>query len=291
MDFDFEAILTGLMLFTGAVWLADALFFAKVRKQRSTHQVKSPGTDTTEAVPTQRDPILVDYSKSFFPVLLIVLLLRSFLLEPFHIPSSSMVPTLLVGDFILVNKFDYGLRLPVLHTKIINVGEPKRGDVVVFHFPEQSALTFCRAQVECAMQEVLKSKGTDFIKRVIGLPGDHIVYRNKTLYINGVVMPKAVVGPYDGPDSMGAQLNDEDLGKVNHGIITFPGYLGGREGEWTVPAGKYFVMGDNRDNSWDSRYWGFVPEQALVGKAFFIWMNWDAFKDSKLWSRVGDSIH
>ncbi|MGH8370394.1 MAG: signal peptidase I [Gammaproteobacteria bacterium] len=290
MDFDFEALLTGLMLFTGAVWLVDALYFSKIRKARdlSGTGTETPGTDGAGDKP--RDPILVDYSKSFFPVLLIVLLLRSFLLEPFHIPSSSMVPTLLVGDFILVNKFDYGIRLPVLHSRIVKVGEPKRGDVVVFHFPEKSALIFCQAQEECAMQEVLKSKGTDFIKRVIGLPGDHIVYRNKTLYINGVVMPTETSGPYDGPDSMGAQLNSEQLGTVKHGTLTLPGYSS-REGEWTVPAGEYFMMGDNRDNSWDSRYWGFVPEQDLVGKAFFIWMNWDAFSDSRLWHRVGDSVH
>ncbi|MGH8372669.1 MAG: signal peptidase I [Gammaproteobacteria bacterium] len=290
MDFDFEAILTGLMLFTGAVWLVDALFFARARKSRSTQANEITESTADKAGDSHHDPMLVDYSKSFFPVLLIVLLLRSFLLEPFHIPSSSMVPTLLVGDFILVNKFDYGLRLPVLHTKLVKIGEPRRGDVVVFHFPEKSALVFCQEQVECAMQEVLKSKGTDFIKRVIGLPGDHIVYRNKTLYINGVVMPNEIAGPYTGPDSMGAQLNSEELGTVKHGTLTLPGYTS-REGEWTVPSGEYFMMGDNRDNSWDSRYWGFVPEKDLVGKAFFIWMNWDAFSDSRLWSRVGDSVH
>lgn len=290
MDFDFEALLTGLTLLTGIIWLADVLFFAKSRLARGADKTAMEKTESVGADVKPRDPILVDYSKSFFPVLLVVLLLRSFLLEPFHIPSSSMVPTLLVGDFILVNKFDYGLRLPVLHTKIVSVGEPKRGDVVVFHFPEKSALSFCQAQTECAMQEVLKSKGTDFIKRVVGLPGDHIVYRNKTLYINGVMMPNEAVGSYDGPDSMGAQLNDESLGSVKHGIVTMPGYFS-REGEWTVPPGEYFMMGDNRDNSWDSRYWGFVPEQDLVGKAFFIWMNWDAFSDSRLWSRIGDSVH
>jgi signal peptidase I len=290
MDFDFEAILSGLTLLTGIVWLVDSLIFAKTRKVRSTPAAEAADEFPRKDVSKPRDPVLVDYSKSFFPVLLIVLLLRSFLLEPFHIPSSSMVPTLLIGDFILVNKFDYGLRLPVLHTRIVKVGEPHRGDVVVFHFPEKSALKFCQAQPDCAMPEVLKSKGTDFIKRVIGLPGDHIVYRDKTLYINGVIMPKDAVGPYDGPDSMGAQLNREQLGDVRHGTLTLPGYYS-REGEWTVPAGEYFMMGDNRDNSWDSRYWGFVPEKDLVGKAFFIWMNWDAFGDSRLWSRVGDSIH
>lgn len=290
MDFDFEAILSGLTLLSGLIWLVDALLFAKARKAK---QNEGPGSGDDQAAGRKsrvREPLLVDYSKSFFPVLFIVLLLRSFLIEPFHIPSSSMVPTLLVGDFILVNKFDYGLRLPVLRSKILGVGEPQRGDVVVFHFPEKSAMAFCRSQPDCAVQEVLRSKGTDFIKRVVGLPGDHVVYRNKTIYINGVVMPTTTVGPYDGPDSMGAMLNTEQLGNVKHGTLTLPG-LASREGEWTVPRGEYFVMGDNRDNSWDSRYWGFVPERDLVGKAFFIWMNWDAFGNSKLWSRVGDSVH
>lgn len=294
MDFDFEAILSGLTLLTGLIWLIDVLFFAKQRKAARSGETAFPDAaapgEQTQVKKVERDPLLVDYSKSFFPVLLIVLLLRSFLVEPFHIPSSSMVPTLLIGDFILVNKFDYGLRLPVLRTKIVNIGEPRRGDVVVFHFPEKSAMAFCQARPDCAVQEVLKSKGTDFIKRVIGLPGDHVVYRNKTLYINGVEMPAKSMGPYEGPDGMGAMLNSEQLGKVKHGTLTLPG-LTSLEGEWTVPPGEYFVMGDNRDNSWDSRYWGFVPERNLVGKAFFIWMNWDAFSDSRLWSRVGDSIH
>ncbi|HET7651129.1 MAG TPA: signal peptidase I [Gammaproteobacteria bacterium] len=290
MDFDFEALLTGLTLLAGAVWLVDALFFAKVRRLRRDGSAQEQGDSAEKNARKPRDPVLVDYAKSFFPVLLVVLLLRSFLLEPFHIPSSSMVPTLLVGDFILVNKFDYGLRLPVLHTKILNLGEPQRGDVVVFHFPEKSARSFCEAQVDCAISEVKKSAGTDFIKRVIGLPGDQVVYRDKTLYINGVKMATGPVGPYDGPDSMGGVLNVEELGNVKHDTVTLPGYTS-REGEWTVPPHEYFVMGDNRDNSWDSRYWGFVPERNLVGKAFFIWMNWDAFSDSRLWSRIGDSIH
>ncbi|HEV2583803.1 MAG TPA: signal peptidase I [Ktedonobacteraceae bacterium] len=263
MHFDFEAILTLATAFTGIVWLVDALWFAKRRR------AVMPA-EAAEAPAKARDPILVDYSKSFFPVILLVLLLRSFLAEPFHIPSSSMVPTLLVGDFILVNKYDYGIRLPVLHTKIINVGEPKRGDVVVFRYPGDTSV--------------------DYIKRIVGLPGDHIVYRNKTLYINGVMMQKDALGAYSGPDADGAELNREHLGDVVHQTLTIPGQYS-REGEWTVPEGEYFAMGDNRDNSSDSRYWGFVPEQNLVGKAFFIWMNIDAFKDSSLWHRVGNTIH
>lgn len=263
MHFDFEAILTLATAFTGIVWLVDALWFAKRRRT-------AVQAEAAEAPVKAREPILVDYSKSFFPVILLVLLLRSFLAEPFHIPSSSMVPTLLVGDFILVNKYDYGIRLPVLHTKVINVGEPKRGDVVVFRYPGDTSV--------------------DYIKRIVGLPGDHIVYRNKTLYINGVMMQKDALGAYSGPDADGAELSREHLGDVAHEVLTIPGQYS-REGEWTVPEGEYFAMGDNRDNSSDSRYWGFVPEQNLVGKAFFIWMNIDAFKDSSLWHRVGNTIH
>jgi len=267
MHFDFEALLTLATAVTGLVWLVDALYFAP-RRRAAAPAAEQGATDQAPAKP--REPVVVDYSKSFFPVILLVLVLRSFLAEPFHIPSSSMVPTLLIGDFILVNKYDYGIRLPVLHTKILKVGEPKRGDVAVFRYPRDTS--------------------EDYIKRIVGLPGDHIVYRNKTLYINGVVMQRDVVGPYSGPDADGAELSHERLGSVTHDVLTVPGQYS-VEGEWTVPEGEYFAMGDNRDNSSDSRYWGFVPEQNLVGKAFFIWMNWDAFHDSSLWHRVGDVIH
>ena len=284
MHFDFEAFLTLATVVTGVVWLIDALLFAPKRK------AALPPAAEGDEPSKPRDPVLVDYSKSFFPVILLVLVLRSFLAEPFHIPSSSMVPTLLVGDFILVNKYQYGLRLPVIHTKLTQGRSPQRGDVVVFHFPEESAAAFCMSTPDCAMDEVKRSIGTDFIKRVVGLPGDHIVYRNKTLYINGVAMQHTSLGTYGGPDTGGADLNQEKFGDNVHQTLTMQnGYS--HEGEWTVPAGEYFMMGDNRDNSWDSRYWGFVPEKDLVGKAFFIWMNWDAFHDSSLWHRVGTSIH
>ncbi len=267
MHFDFETLLTLATLVTGLVWLVDAVYFAPRRKAAA--PAAQPETDTQAPV-KPREPLVVDYSKSFFPVILLVLLLRSFLAEPFHIPSSSMVPTLLIGDFILVNKYDYGVRLPVLHTKVIKVGEPKRGDVAVFRYPNDPSV--------------------DYIKRIVGLPGDHIVYRNKTLYINGVVMQHEALGPYTGLDADGALLGREHLGSVTHEVLTVPGQYS-NEGEWTVPEGEYFAMGDNRDNSSDSRYWGFVPEQNLVGRAFFIWMNWDAFHDSSLWHRVGNVIH
>lgn len=292
MDFDLETILTVLVVLSGLVWLVDALVFMRPRRRRQ--QAQASAVAGTPAAKKRRDPLLVDYSKSFFPVLLAVLLLRSFLAEPFHIPSSSMVPTLLVGDFILVNKFDYGLRLPVIHTRIIPIGEPRRGDVVVFHYPEDSARRYCQSHPLCAdtgsMREVESSAGTDYVKRVIGLPGDHIAYRDDVLYINGVPAPGQVLGLYRGSDALGATLRRETLGSVTHDILATNGQLG-PQGEWVVPAGEYFVMGDNRGNSFDSRWWRFVPESNIVGKAFFVWMNWDAFHNSALWHRVGTVIH
>ncbi|HSC47293.1 MAG TPA: signal peptidase I [Gammaproteobacteria bacterium] len=266
MHFDFELILTLATAFTGLVWLVDALYFAPRRGKAALPA--APEAENVKGV--HREPMLVDYSKSFFPVILLVLVLRSFLAEPFHIPSSSMVPTLLVGDFILVNKYDYGIRLPVLHTKLVNVGEPKRGDVAVFRYPGDPSV--------------------DYIKRIVALPGDHIVYRDKTLYINDVVMPRDDLGAYTGLDAEDAELGREHFGGMEHEVLTMPGRYS-NEGEWTVPEGEYFAMGDNRDNSNDSRYWGFVPEGNLVGKAFFIWMNKDVYKDSSLWRRVGTVIH
>lgn len=290
MDFNFETILTLLTVLTGLVWLADVSWLARRRRHVVAADVSATAGQPETAKP--RAPVWIEYCRSFFPVLLIVLLLRSFLVEPFHIPSSSMVPTLLVGDFILVNKFDYGLRLPVSHTKFIPIGEPQRGDVMVFHFPTQSATAHCAGDEPCLM-EIRQSAGTDFIKRVIGLPGDHIVYQGETLYVNGVKVPDKSLGLYNGPDLMGAVLHEETLGKVVHDTLILPGQPH-RQGEWTVPPDEYFVMGDNRDNSWDSRYWGFVPEKDLVGKAFFVWMNWDAvmhpIQDAALWHRFGKVI-
>lgn len=295
MDFDLEAFLTLATLVTGIIWLVDALYFSKKRKPDSEtrHENKVQSDVVQDKKYKRREPIVVEYAKSFFPVFLIVLLLRSFLVEPFHVPSSSMVPTLLVGDFILVNKYDYGLRLPMLGYKILSIGEPKRGDVVVFHYPEASALRYCMQNPACGpggMQEVKRSAGTDYVKRIIGVPGDHIVYRNETLYINGKPISDKTIGSYKGRMIIGAELHQEKLGNVVHDLLITPGaeYV---QGDWNVPAGHYFVMGDNRDNSFDSRYWGFVPEKDLVGRAFFIWMNWDAFHDAKLWHRIGDVIH
>ncbi len=223
-----------------------------------------------------RDPIVVEYSRSLFPVLLIVLLFRSFLFEPFKIPSGSMIPTLLIGDFIVVNKFSYGLRLPVLHTKIVSLGEPKRGDVVVFRYPVDTSV--------------------NFIKRLVGLPGDTISYRNKELYINGEKVPEKAIGRFTSdevkcstPRSDALYLN-ETLGEVEHGILEHEN-SGSRNGQWQVPEGHYFMMGDNRDRSNDSREWGFVPEANLMGRAVGIWLNFDYTKGCGDLSRIGSGIH
>jgi signal peptidase I len=264
---------------TGVIWLADAALLAPRRK-------RAAGSSSESDRPAVlREPTLVEYSRSFFPVILIVLLLRSFVAEPFRIPSNSMMPTLLTGDFILVNKYAYGLRTPVLNFKILPVGEPKRGDVVVFKYPMDGK--------------------TDYIKRIVGIPGDEIWFRNKTVYINGQPQGQLPIGTYTGEGSgavmTGAREGLETLDGVEHRILVRPGMpdlpfgcnvLAG--GPVKVPPGHYFVMGDNRDNSNDSRCWGFVPEDHLVGKAFATWMHWDSARgllSAIAWDRLGNSIH
>jgi signal peptidase I len=247
IHFDFELVLVSAVAVTGIIWLIDKLFLASKR------QLKSSGL-------TSPEPILVEYSKSFFPVLLAVMLLRSFLYEPFRIPSGSMMPSLLVGDFILVNKFTYGLRLPVIHTKVTEGVKPERGDVMVFRFPGDESV--------------------DFIKRVIGLPGDHVTYYGRRITINGKALPVEFEKVYEGQGTgstnmKGADIYIETQGDHSYTMMTDSNFLSTREGEWVVPEGYYFMMGDNRDHSNDGRYWGFVPEQNLVGKAVRIWMHWD----------------
>ena len=260
MDFNFPLILVILVFVSGIVTLADKLYFSKKRAEG------------------QAESVAIEYSKSFFPVLLIVLIIRSFLVEPFQIPSESMVPTLEVGDFILVNKFTYGLRLPVARTKVIPIGEPERGDVMVFFPPHEKRY---------------------FIKRVIGLPGDTIRYANNELYING----KAVENEFLAIDTKpiadfrdrctqllekNYRLFDETIDDKTHKMrkcevpAAYPG-----ERSWLVPEGHYFMMGDNRDNSSDSRVWGSVPEENIVGKAFAIWMHWEGLNSLPSFSRVG----
>jgi len=286
MNFDFPTFLVLACFLTGGIWLADAVFFAPRRRRLAEQTAGAGQTAGTQAPPAYKEPVLVEYARSFFPVILIVLLLRSFLVEPFRIPSGSMMPTLLVGDFILVNKFAYGLRWPVLNSKFVQIGDPQRGDVVVFRFPDEPSV--------------------DYIKRVVGVPGDEIAYRNKTLYVNGDPIPQTPVGVYTGVGAgtgmTGIDVKLEKLGGVEHRILVDPRkpdfqcrpfeYDLAYGGMIKVPEGSYFVMGDNRDNSNDGRCWGFVPDGNLVGKAFAIWMNWDGARDGFPidWSRLGTVI-
>ena len=285
MEFDFALLLVVLTAVTGVIWLIDRLLFARGRAARAQALAAAAGNKSEReqrAAEALREPVLVEYARSFFPVILIVLLFRSFIAEPFKIPSGSMMPTLLVGDFILVNKFAYGLCLPVLGTRIVDIGEPHRGDVFVFKYPGFSCSVDgkpVRSGKPCEFP-ISPVPRLDYIKRVIGLPGDTITYRNKTLYVNGQEMAQTDVGPFvgsgeEGRRMAGAEIHEETLGSVHHQILESGFLPPGREGTWVVPAGHYFAMGDNRDNSEDGRYWGFVPEKNLVGKAFLIWMNWD----------------
>jgi len=250
---NFALILFVLLVVTGLVAAVDRLHFSKTRRQG------------------EKEPWWIEYPKGFFPVILIVFLLRSFIVEPFRIPSGSMIPTLLVGDFILVNKFAYGIRLPIVNKKIIDIGEPRRGDVMVFRYPEDPSL--------------------DYIKRVVGLPGDQITYVNKRLSVNGKEIDLRSAGDYLHKERMSfAKRYEETAGDRPHSIlieddapaaVPFVKQFPFRENctynaeglACKVPSGPYFLMGDNRDNSSDSRVWGFVPDANIVGKAFFIWFN------------------
>ncbi len=250
-----------ILLLTGVIWLVDFLFFQKRRVAKAD------------------EPIAVEYAKSFFPVIFLVFIIRSFIAEPFKIPSGSMMPTLLAGDYILVNKFTYGFRMPLINNVLIEMNIPSRGDVTVFHYPPNPQI--------------------DYIKRIIGLPGDAIQYQNKRLTINGELQDFVVGDNYDfevqGANIISARVVNEDLGNMKHDVLISDipnrydiGTVGDKllNGESiTVPEGHYFAMGDNRDNSSDSRVWGFVPNQNLVGKAFLIWLNFDEF------GRIGQSIH
>lgn len=262
---DFSLLLVLLTGLTGLVWLLDSLFLKRKRMDRAVRK----------KIERPRDPVLIEYSRSLFPVLLIVLLFRSFLFEPFKIPSGSMIPTLLIGDFIVVNKYAYGLRLPVSNTKILDIGEPRRGDVVVFRYPVDEKV--------------------NFIKRLVGLPGDTITYRNKQLFVNGEPVEAERQGRYTGSDVKCAVPRSdairyaETLGEVGHDILVHEN-SGGRNGRWEVPEGHFFVMGDNRDRSNDSREWGFVPEENLMGRAVGIWLNFDYTKGCGDLSRIGDGI-
>ncbi len=289
---DFSAVLLAITVVTGLVWAFDA---AVLRPQRAA-AAQAAGRDPAGIV----EPGTVDYARSFFPVALVVLVLRAFVFEPFRIPSDSMMPTLLDGDFIVVNKYAYGLRLPVLNRKIIATGEPQRGDVVVFRYPVDP--------------------GTNFIKRLVGLPGDHVEVRDNRIIVNGQPVPFTLDGKYSDGCYINLSQAEEQLGDHRHQAIFCPvaidrapllsscnrsglrGYVCGdedapgflRTAPWSgeVPAGQYLMMGDNRDNSDDGRSWGFVPEQNLVGKATRIWFNWDPHRaGGPIWSRIGSAIH
>lgn len=257
MNFNFELILFYAIITSGFIVLLDTIFFAPKRK-------------ITKA---KKLPIIIDYARSFFPVLLLVFSARSFAYEPFRIPSGSLKPTLLIGDFILVNKFDYGIRLPVTHTKILSIGEPKRGDIVVFREPP--------------------TESRDLIKRVIGVPGDHINYKDKVLYINGKqISQKFEKYSTDEEDDAGpwnVVQKQENLLGVEHRIYQIP-EKGNDDFDVVVPEGKYFMMGDNRDASADSRSWGFLPEENIIGRATRVWMSYDTPMHPIRWDRVGEKI-
>lgn len=284
---DFALFLFLCTVVSGAYFAAEYFVFAPRRRAQAASELRAfnqrneaAAQADPEAVARERRaleersaarPWWIEYTAGFFPVITLVFLLRSFLYEPFRIPSGSMIPTLLVNDLILVNKYEYGIRLPVINRKVIPIGEPKRGDVMVFRYPHDTA--------------------QDYIKRVIGLPGDRVDYRDHVLKINGTVVPLTPMDRYYDPTRMQTyQQFMEKIGTVEHRVIladgdgvqvhaamqhTNPGACVYSDGgvACTVPAGAYFVMGDNRDNSEDSRYWGFVPDRNIVGRAFFIWMN------------------
>jgi signal peptidase I len=272
---DFPLILVGLVFGSGLLWTLDAIFLAPGRKRLVGElQAQFPrwnvegspdaGQYQVTVAEKAKEPVVVEYARSFFPVLLIVFVLRSFLVEPFQIPSSSMVPTLQVGDYILVNKFTYGIRLPVIRTKILSLNEPQRGDVMVFFPPHMN--------------------DTYFIKRVVGLPGDTVTYRNKQLYINGAKVEREAI------DQIGLDPNyavyEEALGDSDH-LMQIDNMRRSANRSEVVKPGHYFMMGDNRDNSSDSRVWGQVPEKDIVGKAFAIWMHWDNLVSIPSFNRVG----
>jgi len=283
----FELLLVLASLFTGVVWAVDHFVFLPKR------QLVADGLPETVELAAKetllRESGLVENCRGIFPVITFVLVLRSFLYEPFQIPSGSMMPTLLVGDFILVEKYAYGVKLPVLRNTVIETGKPQRGDAVVFKYPPQPDV--------------------DYIKRVVGLPGDTVLYRNKKLYIKRACVSQHGVENSDCKTfkpvdidivSQGDFIQDsyplteaqEDLMGVKHNILFNPAFAGRseyfsqqgiRQGEWLVPQGQYFVMGDNRDNSLDSRFWGFVPEQNRVGKAVYIWTSFEFSHSTDSW--------
>ncbi len=276
MTIDFPLILVILVFGTGLIWACDAVFLAP-RRRRAIADLRGqyPSWEKAGSSQAQKykikaqesssEPLFVEYAKSFFPVLFVVFVLRSFLVEPFQIPSSSMVPTLKVGDYILVNKFTFGIRLPVIRTKVWDFNEPQRGDVMVFFPPHMN--------------------DTYYIKRVVGLPGDRISYHKKQLTVNGEPVVQEHLATL--PEGRARyHMGLEALGASNH-LMQTNEQRPARDFSVVVKAGHYFMMGDNRDNSSDSRVWGQVPERDIVGKAFAVWMHWDSLFSIPSFSRVG----
>ena len=276
MNIDLPLILTIIVGVSGIIWLLDSVFLARPRADRlAALQTQFPRWDDRDSADAKRfieaatrdasEPVVVEYAKSFFPVLAFVLVLRSFLYEPFQIPSSSMVPTLQVGDYILVNKFNYGLRLPVTRTKVWDVASPERGDVMVFYPPHANT--------------------TYYIKRVIGIPGDRVQYRNKQLTVNGKPVPREWLAEI--PGSRRLQLGIERPRDDKSHLVQVDRSRPIRDFSVVVRPGHYFMMGDNRDNSSDSRVWGQVPERDIVGQAVAIWMHWESVFSVPSFDRAG----
>ncbi|MER2493131.1 signal peptidase I [Catenovulum sediminis] len=285
----FSLLLFILTVTTGLIWLLDLILWAPKRKQKLAAAGAATQLDLEDEVKHRIAPQhpVAEFSESVFPVIAFVFVLRSFLYEPFQIPSGSMMPTLLVGDFILVEKFSYGIRNPIANEILMETNKPERGDIAVFKFPDNPQL--------------------DYIKRVVGLPGDRIIYRRKYLYVMPACQGEAACeekyqemekqlikrGEFQhGPYSLDRYV--EDLGGVKHDVLLnfripdmtaqyFKQSSTYNRDEWIVPAGHYFVLGDNRDNSQDSRYWGFVPEENLVGEAVFVWMSFEFGRDEDDW--------
>lgn len=269
----FTIILILLTLLSGGIWLVDSLIYGKQRKRARAQLMAAQSISAKEAAKRIPLPVWVEYAKSFFPVLLLVLVLRSFVVEPFRIPSSSLKPTLLVGDFVAVNRFAYGLRLPIVNKKIVPLGEPKPGDIVVFRWPVNPSI--------------------DYIKRVIGVPGDIIQYKNKQFYRNGEPVSQEFIRDTVTMDDNGipwsVELRKEYLGNHSYFIYVRPD-VDAEDFQLTVPEGHYFMVGDNRDGSADSRVWGFVPDKYLLGKAFIIGFSWDKSHNTVRWQRIGTRI-
>jgi signal peptidase I len=272
MNIDFPTILVLLTIFTGVVSIVDFIYCFYQKRHG-------------KAVNKDKTPIVIDYSRALFPILLIVVLIRSFVLQPYRVPSGSLKPTVMPGDFILVNQFQYGLRLPVWKKKIMDVKEPKIGDIALLYWPVNAQVTF--------------------VKRVIGTPGDRISYKNKVLYVNGREAKQTFVGYATDQDSAQGPswkvaVYEEDLNGVKHKIYVCaskencPTQDNKDFSDLVVPPGKYFMMGDNRDNSDDCRDWGFVSESELVGKALFVFMNWNPFAthwyEKIAWHRIGKRL-